>query len=275
MKHIGYKATDKDGYSFNESRVSNKKVKYEIGIIELPEEEIDRRDKGECGRGLHLARELHLSFRYISNPTTILNAKYWECEYDDEDVLGKGNDKVRVSKLKVIREASYRDVDLPNKDRVFDNIEHILKIKEQKFTTYNKGEIVKNVLETVKRTCALDKESRDVGIVSIRLHSPVEWDSVRDSVWDSVNDSIWYSVRDSLWTSVRASVNDSIWYSIWDSLWDSIIVENDKNHGIPMIECILNGGIFRGVDEKGIAHVVVPALEKRKIDVKVKKEKEI
>jgi len=247
MKHIGYKATDKDGYSFNESRVSNKKVKYEIGIIELPEEEIDRRDKGECGRGLHLARELHLSFRYISNPTTILNAKYWECEYDDEDVLGKGNDKVRVSKLKVIREASYRDVDLPNKDRVFDNIEHILKIKEQKFTTYNKGEIVKNVLETVKRTCALDKESRDVGIVSIRLHSPVEWDSVRYSVWDSV----------------------------WDSVWASVIVENDKNHGIPMIDCILNGGIFYGVDDKGVAHVVVPRMREKKIDVKVKKEKEI
>ena len=236
---IGYKATDKDGYSFSTSEISRKKVRYDIGEVSLPEEELDRKSKGECGRGLHLAKELHTCFNYLQD-TPIWDARYWECEYDTDNVLGDGKYKVRVSKLNVVRKVSYMDIDLPNKERVFDNIRHVMQVKEQKFTIYNKYVIVSNTLEAVRRTCALDKEGRNLDVTCIRLHSIAEWDSV--------------------WDSVRGSV--------WDSVWASVIMGDDTNNGLPMIDCmILGGGIFYGVDDDGIAHVIVPALKKGHEDV--------
>jgi len=280
---IGYKATDKDGYSFSTSEISRKKVRYDIGEVSLPEEELDRKSKGECGRGLHLAKELHTCFNYLQD-TPIWDARYWECEYDTDDVLGEGDDKVRVSKLNVIKEVSYMDVKLPNKERVFDNIRYAMKMKEQNFTTYDKDVIVSSTLEAVRRTCALDKEGRNLDVTCVRLHSIDDWDSVRYSVWDSVRASVgdsvrysvWDSVRYSVWDSVRYSVRDSVRYSVRDSVrysvrdsvWASIIMNDDANHGIPMLDCmILGGGIFYGVDDDGIAHVIVPALKKGHEDV--------
>jgi len=263
MTTIGYKVTDPNGTSFSVSRKDGKKLEYKVGkTVKLKDCE---KDGEACGHGIHLARTLHHTLQY-SQDTAFSTARFFICEYEKKDVLGEGSDKVRVSKCKVLEETTLDKLELPNADRVLRTIRRVQELNTKKYDTYDESKIVSHTLEHCRRLTALDKEQRSIPITKIRLHSAIQWASVRasvwDSVWDSVRASVWDSVRASVWDSVRASVWDSVRAPVWDSVWDSVVMDDDKNTGLPRIECIIEGGgFFYGVDKEDVAHVIVPAIK--------------
>ena len=283
MTSKGFKVTRSDRTSFSCSEFDGSHLTYKVGKVVSLKGCV--KDGEECGHGIHLAPTLHQTLEW-SHGTAFTNARFFECEYEEEDVLGFSSSKTRVSKCRVIREITLAELELPDAERILGVIRHIQKLNKKKYGRYNTPKIVSHILEHIRRLTALDKESRNIDIKAIRLHSPVHWASVWDSVWDSVwasvrvsvRDSVWASVRDSVWASVWASVRDSVWDSVrdsvwasvrdsvwdsvWASVWASVVMQNDQNSGLPRIDCILEGGgFFYGVDKEGIAHVIVPAMK--------------
>ena len=246
-----WKATDKNGCSFNYSERDGSFLSYTVGETTKLECTKYDRDGEECGHGIHLGRELHDALRY-SKKRGFIDARFFECSFSKRDILGEGEDKIRVSSCKVLREVTLDEINLPNAKRLMENIGHIQRLNGKKYDQYDEKEIARYVMETVRRTCALDPGKRNVEVNTIRLHSMEEFDYVRASVW--------YSVRDSVRASVRASVRDSV--------LDSLIMENHQNHGRSQLNCILSGGgFFCGVDNDGTAHVIVPALKDGCLDI--------
>ena len=234
MKHKAYKVTDPNGLSFESSKVDGTKLQYTVGKITKLSG--CNADEGQCGHGIHLAPTLHQTLKWSKN-TAFTTARFFECEYDEKHILGKGDDKVRVSRCKVIREVTLEEMELPNTKRVLNVIKHVQKLNDKKYDTYDESKIVSHTLEHIRRTIALDKESRNLDITAIRMHG--------------------------------AEHLASVWDSVWDSVWASVVMDDDKNYGIPSLDCILEGGgHFLGVDKDGVAHVIVPTLKGFK-DVKL------
>lgn len=103
------------------------------------------------------------------------------------------------------------------------------------------------------RLMALDGEQRQWAISEVRFYSPAEW----TSVWDSVRASVWASVRASVWAPVWDSIWDSIWDSVRASVWDSVVREDAANHGLPLTDVLAAGCVFYGIDDDGVAHVIM------------------
>lgn len=148
-----------------------------------------------------------------------------------------------------------------------------------------------------KRLMALDGKQRQWAISEVRFYSPAEWTSISDSVkasicesiWGSVWTSVWHSVKastlDSVRASIRASIWDSVWTSVWDSVWDSVkasvrvsirapiwgsvkasvwasfwdsvLREDAANHGLPLTDVLAAGCVLYGIDDDGVAHVIM------------------
>src|SRR3990167_5004270 len=108
----GYKMVRPDGKSYIEPHTL-----YTVGEIV---EQAGPKDGQACGVGLHIAFQPHI-------PLT-MNASYpWrllEVEYAEADILGKDEQKVRVSKLNVVRELHpFKDLGIPNGERLAEMIQ--------------------------------------------------------------------------------------------------------------------------------------------------------
>ena len=240
----GYKMVKPDGTSYYDG-----KTMYEVGrdvIVDGP------KDGAPCGVGLHISEKPYGPLNY--------NARYpWkllEVEYDEADVLGRDNDKVRVRKLTVIRELRpFRDLGLPNSDRLEATIERCLKIRLKPQNDKSKKAIRGMVRKYMTALNAIDPE-RPVRIKTVRFYTLSLWASIRASISDSIRASISDSIRASISDSIRASISDSIGASIWASIWASI---GEKYTTILDTELrILEAGVvLAGITDDGIAHVVM------------------
>ena len=236
---IGYKMVRQDGTSFYD-----KQTQYAVGAVI----ECDGPVGGSCGQGLHLGREKHSPLSYNAQwPCRLL-----ECSYEESDVLGQDDGKVRVRKLKVLRELDPWDVDLPNAKRVYDMASRISSLKPGE-ARINRRKIHQLVKEHAKRLSAHDARHQAIEIKAVKFYTPAEWASVQAGVRDSVRAGVW----DSVWASVRASVWASVRDSVWASVWASVLVEDQANYGLPLVEILENGAVLYSVDKDGTAHVIL------------------
>jgi hypothetical protein len=201
-----------------------------------------------------------------------------EVEYDEADVLGSDDDKVRVSSLRVIKELHpFKDLGLPNSDKLETLIGRIQKIKWKCQTVQRKKKISALVRRYAKELSTNDKKFI---VKTIKYYSVKEWASLRASLRDSLRASLGASLRDSLrdslWDSLRASLRDSLWdslwaslgASLWDSLWDSLgaslgasfrASQDDKYKAFGTeMDIVLSSAVLMGITDDGTAHVVMP-----------------
>jgi hypothetical protein len=256
MKQIGYKMVQKDGLSF----YGDAKIAYSVGATI---EQEGTKDGQLCGVGLHLGKQRHDPLRYNAR----LPCRLFECEYDSKDIRGEDDNKVRVSKLRVVKELDCFDLGLPHCDQLKDRFERLQRYDGMKAQTpQRKKNIEKCLARYVKLLSKADKEHRVIELKGVKFHGIKEWDSVRGSVRDSVWGSVRGSVRGSVWGSVRGSVRDSVWGSVrdsvrdsvWGSVWDSVVYDDLDSPFLLELEVLEYGAVLYGIDKKGIAHVIMP-----------------
>jgi len=201
--------------------------------------------EGKYASGLHISKEPHNPLNY--------NAKYpWrllEVSYNKKDIIFESDDKIRVRKLKVIKELEPWEIGLPDSKRVFDKIAATSEIRMRAQTEARKKKIEKLVGQHVARLNRYYGEQKVI-LKGVRFYTIKEWASVWASVWDSVWDSVRASVRDSVWASVRDSV--------WASVWTSFVEKDASNPFLPLQKICETGGVFYGIDKDGIAHIIMP-----------------
>jgi len=185
----------------------------------------------------------------------VLNRKQgdWRFKVDEEGTLPDwfANDPIAQNKIvwrewkKMVKQmdADFRSkgLDFLRKDRIIERV-NAMKPGE---ATVSRRSVHSALGEYVKLLKAQDQQHREWDVKEVRFYTPKEWDSVRASVWDSV----WASVWDSVWASVRASVRASV--------WASVSFEDDRNYGIPLLDCLDAGCVLYGIDKDGVAHVVM------------------
>ena len=223
----GYKMVKEDYTDFRTGT-----VKYEIDT-EMVHPNPDLSNES-CAEGYHVSKETHNPLNY--------NARYpWrllEVSYLKKDVIHDNGDKVRVSKLKVVKELEPWDIDLPNAKRVYGIIKRTEGLKFKRRTK----QAEKDIRMLVKRHVdLLNKRHTGKSLVvlnGVKFHSIKQWGSVRDPVRGSV----------------------------WDSVWCSVVMVNAKNPFLPLLEIIEKGAVFYGIDNEGYAHIIMPSAKEVKED---------
>jgi len=80
-------------------------VQYVVGqTLEHPDPDVSAE---ECGRGFHCSPFIHQTVKYAKKD--LKQAEFFEVEVADDDILGRGSDKVRTKRLSVLRQLSESD----------------------------------------------------------------------------------------------------------------------------------------------------------------------
>ena len=101
---IAFKATRPDGTDYRTGS-----VRYDVGTT-VEVEGCDPPEEGPCGRGLHVSPQPRQTCRYINRSLRGARARFFEVHIQPQDVIARGSDKLRVSKLHVAREVAFEEV---------------------------------------------------------------------------------------------------------------------------------------------------------------------
>jgi len=285
----GYKMTKPDHTDYYSGT-----VRYEVGkVVECPGDKdgkpcTEQKNDGSTTGGIHICKVPWFPMKY--------NTKYpwWliEVEYDEKDILGQDYEKIRVSRLKVVRELRpFLDSEIPNADKLEALVHRIEAIKWKCQTVARKKKISALVRRYAKELSTKDKK---IKVKVIKYYTVAEWNSLRDSLgaslraslraslgaslrdslgdslwaslWASLRDSLGASLRASLWASLGASLRDSLRDSLWDSLWASLrdslwatVDGHDKYRVfITEMKIVMESAFLMGITDDGTAHVVMP-----------------
>jgi len=100
-----YKCTRADGTDFRTGT-----VKYDVGAVLELNRAACQRDAGACGYGLHLAPTAKGTCRFGDRNIDRGAWRWWECEVDEADIIGRDDSKIRTCKVRVVRELTVVDV---------------------------------------------------------------------------------------------------------------------------------------------------------------------
>lgn len=174
----GIKFTKKDGSDFRTG-----KIFYEVG--KMLEQNDAEKDGADCGVGLHLGKS------FIGAGNYAVPEKVFFCMYSKDDFCGESDDKVRVSRLKVLAE-------LPlwlgfGSKKIHEKI-----TKKFKAEDYNPYQAEK--LPSLKE-------------IKEKMKEPIKM------VWDQVLAQVWYQVWAQVVAQVGAQVRDQVWDQVRDQVW--------------------------------------------------------
>ena len=95
-----YKATGPNGFAFYD-----KTTRYVSGtVLEHPNPQMTT---DPCGRGYHCSPHLHQTRKYISGD--LRACEFFEVEIEPEDIIARGDDKIRAKRLTVVKALSEAD----------------------------------------------------------------------------------------------------------------------------------------------------------------------
>jgi len=176
------------------------KIKYKVGSW-LEQEDTPRNDEA-CDVGLHLGKS------FIGAGNYNLPERILFCMFSKKDLCGQDNDKVRVSKLKVLCELP-RWLGYGTNGKKF-----VSKIgRKIDFEKYNPYQSTK--LPPVNKL----KKFLDQAGTQVK-------DQVRDQIWAQVWDQVGDQVGDQVWAQVRTQVRAQIWdqvgNQVGDQVWDQV-----------------------------------------------------
>jgi len=168
------------------------KVNYRENIgewIEHPKP--DKKSHNACGRGFHLGKTLRGAGSY-GKPEAI-----FRCQYYKKDILGQDNDKVRVSKLKVIKEAPVYKGYGPRGKQFFKYIESL---KEYDW--------FKNVGESIKKPKWTEK-----------IKQVDSWLEAESAAWSVA----WSAVDSAAGTAARSAAGAAARSAAWSVAWSAAV----------------------------------------------------
>lgn len=114
---IAYKCTRANGKDFKTNTVL-----YSVGNV-VEQSECDPTWAGSCGRGLHVSPTPHKTCRFGDRSIDRGRWRWFEVDVDEANIIARDNEKLRVKKLKVVREIS--------KDEMFGDLrERSKKVRE-------------------------------------------------------------------------------------------------------------------------------------------------
>ena len=213
-EHFGYgwgiKFTKKDGSDFRTG-----KIFYEVG--KMLEQNDAEKDGADCGVGLHLGKS------FIGAGNYAVPEKVFFCMYSEDDFCGESNDKVRISKLKVLAE-------LPlwlgfGTKKIHENMTKNFDPEDYNPYQATKLPTLKTIKDKIKEPLKLfgDQVWAQAGYqVGSQVRAQV-WAQVGSQVWAQVGDQVWaqdgYQVGDQVVAQVRAQVGDQVWAQVGDQVW--------------------------------------------------------
>jgi len=227
------------------------KVKYEIGSTLIhPDPE---HSNAPCGRGFHISIHPWQAVAF-NKPGRVL-----EVSFDEKDILAQDDQKMRVSKLTVIKEVNKHLVYGPNWKKVIKKIERVsdksklntatkpcpnrlLNKAIKRFRPFSKVEL-KAENRSFKNWAAARDASRDAAWDAARDAARVaawdaawdaardaardaawdaSWDAARDAAWAAAWDASWDAARDAAWAAARYASRVAAWAAAWDAAWETI-----------------------------------------------------
>lgn len=202
----GIKFTKKDGSDFRTG-----KIFYEVG--KMLEQNDAEKDGADCGVGLHLGKS------FIGAGNYAVPEKVFFCVYSKDDFCGESDDKVRVSRLKVLAE-------LPlwlgfGSKKIHEKITK--KFKAEDYNPYQAEKLpsLKEIKEKMKEPLKLfgdqvwAQDGYQVG------------SQVRAQVRDQVGSQVWAQVRDQVWDQVRDQVVAQVWAQAGYQVGDQVGAQVD------------------------------------------------
>ena len=202
------------------------KVKYEIGSTLIhPDPE---HSNAPCGRGFHISIHPWQAVAF-NKPGRVL-----EVSFDEKDILAQDDQKMRVSKLTVIKEVNKHLVYGPNWKKVIKKIERVS--DKSKLNTATKPCPNRLLNKAIKRFRPFSKvelkaENRSFkNWAAARAAARVAawdaaWDAARDASRVAAWDAAWAAARvaawDAAWDASRVAARDASRDAAWDASWDA------------------------------------------------------
>ena len=187
----GIKFTKKDSSDFRTG-----KMFYEVGKV-LKQNDAEK-DGADCGVGLHLGKS------FIGAGNYAVPEKVFFCAYSKDDFCGESDDKVRVSRLKVLAE-------LPlwlgfGSKKIHEKITK--KFKAEDYNPYQAEKLPS--LKEIK-----EKMKEPIEVVGDQIRYQIRY-QVGAQVLDQVRVQVWYQVGDQVLDQVGDQVLDQVWaVSYW------------------------------------------------------------
>ena len=200
----GIKFTKKDSSDFRTG-----KIFYEVGKV-LEQNDAEK-DGADCGVGLHLGKS------FIGAGNYAVPEKVFFCVYSKDDFCGESDDKVRVSRLKVLAE-------LPlwlgfGSKKIHEKITK--KFKAEDYNPYQAEKLPS--LKEIK-----EKMKEPIKVVGDQIRYQIRYQvraQVRDQVGDQVGVQVWAQVRDQVLDQIRDQVRDQVLDQIRDQVWDQVLAQ--------------------------------------------------